>query len=89
MSEQDYFNDDKTQAAVERYLEILGEAANKFSESFYNKNEHITWHRLISLRNSIIHAYFAVNDSIVWDIITNYLPELKADLVVLSNSYNY
>jgi uncharacterized protein with HEPN domain len=41
MSEQDYFKDAKTQAAVDRYLEILGEAANKFSEGFYNKHDNI------------------------------------------------
>jgi len=87
MSDQEYFNDAKTQAAVERYIEIIGEAANQFPESFYNKFSHIKWHTLISLRNRIIHAYFDVNDSIVWNIVTNYLPGLKNELYAILNSY--
>jgi len=58
MSDQEYFNDAKTQAAVERYIEIIGEAANQFPESFYNKFSHIKWHTLISLRNRIISRLF-------------------------------
>jgi len=88
MSEQDYLADAKTQAAVERYLEILGEAANLFPESFYMRFNHIKWHRLISLRNRIIHAYFAVNDAIVWDIVTNYLPGLKYELTTILNNFD-
>ena len=80
MTEQDYRNDAKTQAAVERYLEILGEAANKLPADFYTQNPDIHWHKIISLRNRIIHAYFDVNDSIVWNVITQFLPNLGKDL---------
>ena len=41
MTEQDYYQDEKTQAAVERYLEILGEAANKLPEDFHLIHSHI------------------------------------------------
>lgn len=87
MSDKDYFEDAKTQAAVERYLEILGEAANMFPESFYKQYGIIKWHQLISLRNRIIHAYFAVNDTIVWNIVTNDLPGLKNDLLEILKNY--
>ena len=80
MSQQDYYNDEKTQAAVERYLEILGEAANKFSDDFYVQHSDILWHKIISLRNRIIHAYFDVNNSIIWNIINQFLPGLKIEL---------
>lgn len=80
MSEEDYYKDEKTQAAVERYLEILGEAANKLPEDFYTKYSHVEWHKIIGLRNRIIHAYFDVNDTIVWQIVIKFLPTLKTDL---------
>ncbi|MBN3036601.1 MAG: DUF86 domain-containing protein [Bacteroidales bacterium] len=80
MSYDDYQSDRKTRAAVERYLEVLGEAANKFTESFYNDHPHIGWHRIISLRNRIIHSYFDVSSAIVWNIITQFIPVLKSDL---------
>jgi len=86
MSENDYKKDEKTQASVERYLEILGEASNKLPEEFYLLHEHIQWHRIISLRNRIIHAYFDVNNSIVWNVITQFLPGLKNDLQKLLNN---
>jgi uncharacterized protein with HEPN domain len=80
MNEREYHEDAKTQAAVERYLEILGEAANKLTEEFCTQHPSIQWHRIISLRNRIIHAYFEVNNSIVWNIVTIFLPELKKEL---------
>lgn len=87
MTEQDYYQDEKTQAAVERYLEILGEAANKLPEDFYATHHHIEWHKIISLRNRIIHAYFDVNDTIVWNVIIHFLPQLKTELeAILENS---
>jgi uncharacterized protein with HEPN domain len=86
MTEQDYFKDEKTQAAVERYLEILGEASNKLPDTFYTKYHHVEWHKIISLRNRIIHAYFDVNDAIVWQIIIHFLPKLKEDLIQIMNT---
>jgi len=79
-TEEDYYNDEKTQAAVERYLEILGEAANKLPESFYLEHCNIEWHKIISLRNRIIHAYFNVNDTIIRQIIMHFLPPSKTQL---------
>lgn len=75
--------DIKTQAAVERCLEIIGEAANQLHQDFYPQHAQIQWHRVISLRNRIIHAYFDVNKDIVWNIVTLYLPGLKKDILGL------
>ena len=86
LSEEDYYLDEKTQAAVERYLEILGEAANKLPESVYTKYNHIEWHKIISLRHRIIHAYFDVNDSIIWQIVIQFLPKLRTDITNIINS---
>jgi uncharacterized protein with HEPN domain len=80
ISEEQYYKDEKTQAAVERYLEILGEAANKLPQEIYTSSPEIEWNKVIAVRNRIIHAYFDVNDKIIWEIAVNFLPGLKAGI---------
>jgi uncharacterized protein with HEPN domain len=72
-----FLHDIKTQDAVLRNLEIIGEAVKNISSHFKNKHKDIEWKRLAGLRDKIIHYYFGVNWSIVWDVIKNRLPELK------------
>jgi len=64
---EEYVSDLKTQSAVERQLGIIGEAVNKFrqecpEESLENSKQ------IVGLRNRIIHAYDAIDNSIVWVI---------------------
>ena len=87
LSETEFLSDTKTQAAVERYLEILGEAANKLPDIVYQHNQQIEWHKIISLRNRIIHAYFDVNKAIIWNIAKKFLPKLKDDLEKIVSKY--
>lgn len=86
IDEDSFLTDRKTQAAVERHLEILGEAANKLSDDFRIKYDHMQWHRIISLRNRIIHAYFDVDKRIVWNIIKNFIPPLKHELKSIAST---
>lgn len=76
---QDYSSDVKTKRAVERNLEIIGEAVNRISKK--DKNIEITDKRkIISVRNRIIHGYDQVSDEIIWSIITQYLPVLEKEV---------
>ena len=62
--------------AVERELEIIGEASNrilKLDSEFPIDNAR----KIIDLRNWVIHGYDKVDDVIIWGILTNYLPKLK------------
>lgn len=62
--------------AVERELEIIGEAANsilKLDNEFPIENAR----KIVDLRNWVIHGYDKVDDVIIWGIITNHLPKLK------------
>lgn len=72
----DFQKDDKTIDAVIRNFEIIGEAANKLSEDFRENNSSIDWHKIRGFRNRIVHDYSGVDLSIVWTIITNFLPQL-------------
>jgi uncharacterized protein with HEPN domain len=71
-----FISDIKTKRAVERNLEIIGEAANRI----YKLDKDIDLpniRQIIATRNRIIHGYDDISDKIIWSIITDYLPELK------------
>jgi len=62
--------------AVERELEIIGEASNrilKLDSEFPIDNAR----KIVDLRNWVIHGYDKVDDVIIWGILTNHLPKLK------------
>jgi uncharacterized protein with HEPN domain len=68
-------------------LEIIGEAANRLPEDLKDKNEEIDWHKIIGLRNRIVHGYFGINYNIIWSIIEDYLVDLIAQIETLINTY--
>jgi uncharacterized protein with HEPN domain len=70
--------------AVERELEIIGEAVNNLMK--INSNIAISYAKLtIDLRNKIIHAYDNVNNTIVWKIIMKDIPTLQVEAEKLLN----
>lgn len=74
-----YQKDLKTKKAVERNIEIIGEAVSrilKVDESFPIENAR----NIIGTRNRIIHSYDNISDEIIWTIITRELPSLKAQI---------
>ncbi len=76
---EDYVNDLKTQSAVERQLGIIGEAVNKYSV-LYKAHPLENTTKITGFRNRLIHAYDAIDTSIVWVIIKRYLPPLKEEV---------
>lgn len=62
--------------ALVRLLEIVGEAANRFSETTQQKYADIPWQAIVGLRNRLIHGYDEVDFDILWDILTVDLPPL-------------
>ena len=61
-----YSNDRRTQLAVERSLEIIGEAASKVSTSFRNAHPQIPWRQIIGQRNVLIHEYGEIKRQYFW-----------------------
>jgi len=74
MSFLEFISDDRTSDAVIRNLEVVGEAANHLPESFIAAHPEIGWNNAIAVRNRVIHEYFDVDYSILWNILQNYLP---------------
>lgn len=68
------------QSAVERQLEILGEAARRLSDEFRLVHSEIDWRRIIGLRNILIHRYDEILQVTIWTIITSELAPLLIQL---------
>jgi uncharacterized protein with HEPN domain len=66
MSFDEFSKDSKTIDAVIRNFEIIGEAANRFDQDFKEQHNEIDWARLRGFRNRIVHHYFGIDHSIVW-----------------------
>lgn len=73
-----FASDLKTQDAVIRNLEIIGEAARVLPESIKLQATDIEWRKIIALRNLLLHAYFGVSLPIVWDVVCNKLDQLES-----------
>ena len=62
--------------AVLRNLEIIGEAAKKIPKEIRDRYPEVEWHAIAGLRDILAHAYFALDDATLWDIVRNKVPEL-------------
>lgn len=80
MNVEDFMKDEKTQDAVIRNIEIIGEAVKNISDDFKLKHDVIPWKDLAKVRDKLIHHYFGVNLDIVWNIIKGSLPETLGQL---------
>jgi len=75
-----YQNDIKTKRAVERNIEIIGEAVNRILKE--EPNYQIENARsIVGTRNRIIHSYDNIADDMIWSIIINSLPKLKVEVM--------
>jgi uncharacterized protein with HEPN domain len=76
---EEYKKNKMQRRAVERELEIIGEAMNNFLK--LNSSVQLSYTRtVVDLRNRIIHAYDNVNNIIIWRIIVTDLPVLKQEV---------
>lgn len=84
----EYQKDLKTKKAVERNIEIIGEAINRISK--HSKTDKIqikNTHRIIGTRNRIAHEYDAISDEIIWTIVIRELPKLKKEIIELKKNH--
>jgi len=68
--------------AIERKLEIIGEALHKallITPEIPISNKH----KIVSVRNRIIHAYDSIDDALIWEIVQKHLPTLKKEITSL------
>jgi uncharacterized protein with HEPN domain len=80
LDEQDFYESTEKQDAVIRRLEIIGEAAKKISQQTRDAYPNIPWKEMSGMRDVLIHEYFGVSPSIVWNVIRNELNHLLPTL---------
>ena len=83
VSFEQFQSDEILTRACARSLEVIGEASKNVPDSFKQLHPEVDWRRLTGMRDKIIHHYFGVNWEIVWDVVMNRLPELKAQVTAL------
>jgi uncharacterized protein with HEPN domain len=71
-----YQSDQDLRHAVERKIEIMGEAARRLSDGLREKHPEIPWRAIIGQRNVLIHGYDQVDDERVWRLAETHIASL-------------
>ncbi len=59
------------------HLQIIGEAARRLPEKVRHLAPDIPWHKIIGMRNVLVHGYFAIDLDVVWDAVQRDVPLLR------------
>jgi len=89
LARADLMGDEKTYDAVVRNLEIIGEAAKHVSEPVREQLPQVDWRKAGGLRDMLAHAYFGIDEEILWDVVHDKVPQLaKVVNAFLSKNHN-
>lgn len=78
MTQEVFVADTRTFDAVVRNLEIIGEASKRIPVDVQQRIPSIDWRKMAGLRDVLAHAYFGIDNDILWDIVTHHVPVLDA-----------
>ncbi len=76
LSQPDLIGDERTYDAVVRNLEIIGEAAKHVGDDLRRQMPEIEWRRAAGFRDMLAHAYFGIDNDILWDVVKHKIPQL-------------
>ena len=76
MTFEQFVSDRKTIDAVIRNFIIIGEAASHLPEDFIETHPDLPWREMRDMRNIAVHAYFGVDNRVVWETLQKNLPPL-------------
>lgn len=81
ISEKEFWCLSQVQDAVIRRVEVIGEAVKNISNTTKRKYPGVPWKKIAGMRDVLIHDYFGIDYSIVWNTCKSSLPELKEQLL--------
>jgi uncharacterized protein with HEPN domain len=88
MGLDDFLSDRRTNLAVIRALEIVGEAARHIPEMERRNHSQIPWQEMVAMRNMLIHQYFGVDLEVLWRTVKEDLPPLRDDIQRMLAEYS-
>jgi len=77
---QDYLSDKQLRLAVERCIEIIGEAARNVSRTFQAAHPEIPWQKIVAQRHVLANEYGEIQHDRIWVVATKYVPALIEQL---------
>ena len=76
-----------TRAAVERKLEVLGEAAGDIPDDVQSRHPEIAWKKIVRFRDVLAHHYFGIDDHVIWETARRDLPVLIGKLETMLETH--
>ena len=86
ITKNEFMNNRFNQNAIIRELEIIGEASRNIPDNFRKKHSDIIWKDIIGTRDKLIHNYFGVDIDVVWNAVTQDIPQLNAQIKKIISS---
>lgn len=77
---EDLETDPVLAAAIERFIEVVGEAASRVSPATRDRLPAVPWFEIVGMRNRLVHGYASVDHDILWTVVTADLPALLLEL---------
>lgn len=87
ISEDEFWEDAKTQDAIIRRIEIIGEAVKNLPLEFKRRHPEIEWHEIAGMRDKLIHGYFEIDLDIVFETVKKDIPKLKKQVTELLENF--
>jgi uncharacterized protein with HEPN domain len=87
MSYEEFLQEVKTQFAVVRAIEIIGEATKNIPTSVRKKYPQIPWREIAGMRDKVVHKYFGLNLKVIWRTVKEDIPSVKPLFEGLKEDY--
>ncbi len=83
----EFFRDRKTQDAVIRNIEVIGQAVKDFGiDELMATDQQIRWGKIAGMRNILAHQYLGVDLALTWEVVAKHLPALKQAIIAIAGT---
>jgi uncharacterized protein with HEPN domain len=78
-----FLRDEVLKRAFARSIEIIGEAVKQIPDSIRQQYPNVEWHAIAGMQNRLIHVYYAVDYTFVWNAVVNHVPSLVENIELI------